>query len=221
MTGQHVAAVVTGGSSGIGRAISEALLERGVLVHDMSRSTTGIDVTDPAQVSEAYDSFGEPPGLLVACAGIIAPALFPEDASVQDWRRVLDVNLTGTFIVALEHVQRLVRADRPGRIMVMGSPSGRRPSLKNLAYGVSKAAVLALGLGLARGLEPHGIRTYVLCPSHVDTPMLRARGFTDIEELSLLDAHELAAEAARLLLDDNHLDGQPIYVSRMVTAKQQ
>lgn len=213
-------AVVTGGSSGIGAAIAARLTAEGIQVHDMSRRTSRVDVTYPRAVRAVYQGLAEPPEFLVACAGIIEPTPFPA-MSVDAWRRVLDVNLTGTFIVAREHVGRLIAAGRPGKVMLMGSPSGRRPSMDNLAYGVSKAAVLALGVGLARGLEGHGIKVYILCPSHVDTPMLRARGFDNLDSLALLQPEDLAAEAVRLLLTDNCLDGQPIYVSQMVLAKQQ
>lgn len=213
-------AVVTGGSSGIGAAISHLFRSSGITVHDLSRRTTGIDVRDVRAVKRAYDGFVPAPEILVTCAGIIDPSLFP-DIDVSGWRRVIDTNLTGTFIVVREHARRLIEAGRPGKIMLMGSPSGRRPSLENLAYGASKAAVAALGIGLARGLEPHGIKVYILCPSHVDTPMLRARGFSDLEDLPLMEAQEVADEAVRLLLRPNHMDGQPIYISRMVVAKQQ
>jgi len=213
-------AVVTGGSSGIGRATVLELAHRGVWVYDLSRHT-GVDVRDAATVQSAYDLMTEPPELLVASAGIIAPhhVEFPynEDA---EWDDVMATNVRGAYIVAKEHARRLIEAGRPGKILLLGSPSGRRPSLPNLAYGVSKAAVHALGLGLAQGLEPHGIKVYVLSPSHVDTPMLRSRGFNDLDDHALLTAEATAVQIANLLLEPNSLDGQVIYMGREVTMKQ-
>ncbi len=213
-------AVVTGESSGIGRAIAANLVNRGIVVAGMSR-TSGTDVTNADAVRCKYEELGDPsPEILVAAAGIQMPRSFP-DVHYDEFRRVLDVNIAGTFIVAQEHAKRLISQKRHGKIMVFGSPSGRRPSMGNMSYGISKAAVEAMGIGLARGLEQHGIQVYIMCPSHVDTPMLRGRGFDDLDNLPLLKAHDFAAEAVKLLLDTNTLDGQPLYFSHMVEAKQQ
>lgn len=213
-------AVVTGGSSGIGLAVQRRLNALDVRTLDLS-TRFGVDVTDASVVANAYADLREAPELLVASAGVIAPGPAFPDNSLTDWRRVIDVNVTGAAIVAAEHSRRLISAGKPGRIVLVGSPSGRRPSLENLAYGVSKAAVAALGIGLARGLEPYGIRVYVYCPSHVDTPMLRARGFNDLDARGLLSADEVAVDIVHLLLDDNSLDGQVIYAGREVRMKQE
>ena len=214
-----IGAVITGCSSGIGKATEIELRNRGVRTYGISRRT-GVDVRDEQQVHLFYDALPDPaPQLLVTCAGIIAPEAFP--ASVSSWRRVIDVNVMGVLIVVREHVTRLIDAGLPGRVVLLGSPSGRRPSMSNLAYGVSKAAVHALGIGLARGLEARDIKVYTLCPSHVDTPMLRSRGFDDLDVLDLLQPEDVAKEIAQLLLEENFLDGQPIFMSRMVIAKQQ
>ncbi len=213
-------AVVTGSSSGIGAAICTALTQRGLTLERISR-TAGVDVTDIKDVQDRYDRMDGPvPGILVAAAGIQMPRSFP-DVHYDEFRRVMDVNVFGSFIVAQEHARRLIDAGLPGKIMLFGSPSGRRPSLENLSYGVSKAAVTAMGLGLARGLEKHGIKVYIMCPSHVDTPMLRGRGFDDLDNLPLMTGHDFADEAVKLLLETNTLDGQPLYFSHMVVAKQQ
>jgi NAD(P)-dependent dehydrogenase (short-subunit alcohol dehydrogenase family) len=197
----------------------EELAYEGLDSVDFSRSN-GIDVCNSVSVARAYSLFRPPPPFLVVSAGIIAPGHpFPR-APLDEWKNVLDVNVTGAFIVASEHARRLQSENLPGRIVLLGSPSGRRPSMDNLAYGVSKAAVAALGIGLAQGLEQYGIKVYTLCPSHVDTPMLRARGFDDLGNRKLLQAAEVAREIVRLLLDDQYLDGQPIYMGGEVEMKQ-
>ncbi len=210
--------VITGASSGIGLAVADELEQQGLQVHRFSRRT-GVDVTDPDTLTQAYNELREEPRFLVCSAGISEPGTFP-DVPVMSWRRVMDTNLTGTYIAVREHTQRLIDAGKTGAVVLIGSPSGRRPSLDNLAYGVSKAAIVAMGIGLAKGLEPHGIKVHMLCPSHVDTPMLRLRGFPDLNHLALLQPQEVAREVARLLLTDTFTDGQPIYMSRMVAAKQ-
>lgn len=211
-------AVVTGASSGIGAAIKQRLRVRGLRVHNLCRST-GVDVTNADAVRRAYNRLDPYPTLLVANAGIIHPAPFLELA-VADWRRVLDVNLTGAFIVAQEHARRLIPTGRPGAMVFIGSSSGRRPSIGHLPYGVAKAGLEALGLALARGLEEYGIRVYVLCPSYVDTPMLRARWGDDLAGRELLQPGDVAAEVERLLLAPNHLDGQTLYLGPDVAGKQ-
>ncbi len=211
-------AVVTGASSGIGQAVGDELTDQGIQVHPFSRRT-GVDVTDETAIHQAYNEIIRPPRFLVCAAGIAEPAPLLE-TPVDSWRSVLDVNVTGAYIVVREHVKRLITAGLTGSIVLLGSPSGRRPSVDNLAYGVSKAAIIAMGTGLAKGLEPHGIKVHMLCPSHVDTPMLRLRGFTDLNHLALLHPGDVALEVARLLLTDTYTDGQPIYMSRMVAAKQ-
>lgn len=214
-----ISAVITGASSGIGKAVADKFTTYRIPVLDISTTTLGVDVTDEAAVRRAYSGFYSAPELLVANAGISVPMnMFSGD--IETWRRVIDVNVTGAFIVAREHAARLIAAKKSGRIMFLGSPSGRRPSFDNMSYGVSKAALQALGLGMARSLEMHDIKVYVLCPSHVDTPMLRSR-FNDLDESQLMNVNEIANEVAHLMLDANSLDGQPIYVSKMVVAKQQ
>ncbi len=211
-------AVVTGASSGIGQAVGDELASQGLQVHPISRHD-GTDVTHEGAVRRLYDELTIAPRYLVCSAGIAEPESFTE-TTLQSWRKVLDVNITGTYIVVREHARRLIAEGRTGAIVLLGSPSGRRPSIDNLAYGVSKAATVAMGVGLAKGLEPHGIKVHMLCPSHVDTPMLRLRGFTDLAHLALLQPSEVALEVARLLLTDTFTDGQPVYMSRMVAAKQ-
>lgn len=213
--------VITGASSGIGAAVRASCETRGVVVHDLSRRTTGIDVTDEPAVRAAYDAWrDDPPAWLLASAGISeAVDLFDDD--VAHWRRVIDVHVTGAFIVAREHARRLIAAGRPGTIVLVGSPSARRPSRENLSYGVAKAAVAALGLGLARTLEPCAIRVYVIAPSHVDTPLLRRRHGATLDDRDLLPADRCAETIARFFFESDDLDGQVIYLGRRVAMKQQ
>lgn len=213
-------AVVTGGSSGIGLATVKALRSRDVDTYDFSRST-GVDVRDDIAVANAYDDLEGVAQFLVACAGIIAPGpKFPED-DMESWYDVMETNVMGVAVAVREHVRRLKEVGLPGKIVLLGSPSGRRPSLENLAYGTSKAAVAALGLGLARGLEPDKIKVYILCPSHVDTPMLRHRGFSDLDTHKLLTAQSIGEEITHLLLEPNSMDGQVIYMGGEVRMKQE
>ncbi len=210
--------VVTGESSGIGQAVTRQLQEAGLSVYGMSR-TSGVDITDAKSVESRYDQIGSPPpAILVASAGILVPQTFPH-VEYDSWREVLDTNITGVFIPVQEHARRLIHAKMPGKIVLISSSSGRLPSMDNIAYGVSKAAVTALGLGLAQGLAAHDIQVYVVCPSHVDTPMFRKRGLTNVDDELIMSAGELAKEIVHLILTDNTLDGQPLYMTRLITEK--
>lgn len=213
--------VVTGGSSGIGLAVVTRLRETTDLaVIDVSR-TTGHDVRNAHDIQRVYDGFGgEPPRFLVASAGIISPDSWL-DMTEFEFDDVMSTNVTGAFIVAREHAKRLIAADRGGAIVFFGSPSARRPSGGNLAYGTSKAAVEAMGLGLARELEPHRIKVFILRPDHIDTPMLRSRGFNHLDDYPLLSAEYIADEVVRMLLTDSHLDGQVVNIGGSVLGKQQ
>ncbi len=211
-------AVITGESSGIGQAVTRQLQEAGLSVYGMSR-TSGVDITDAKAVEAHYDQIGSPPPqILVASAGILVPQTFPY-VEYDNWREVLDTNVTGVFIAVQEHARRLIHAKMPGKIVLVSSTSGRLPSMDNIAYGVSKAAVTALGLGLAQGLAAHGIQVYVVCTSHVDTPMFRKRDLTNVADGSVMSADSLAAEIVYLILTDNTLDGQALYMTRLITEK--
>jgi len=185
-------ALITGGASGIGLAAAERLLASGWKVaivdrdeqtleaqrrkHDGSANVlvAPLDVTDEAAaqsiVSHVVTKLGGLDGV-VNSAGIAAdiPAL---DTPVELFRKILDVNVVGTFIVA--RAAALIMKDRGGGAIVnLASVSGVRGSKGRSAYGSSKGAVIVLTQVLANDLARYGIRVNAVAPGPVDTPMVK------------------------------------------------
>lgn len=178
--------VVTGGAGGIGRAIATRLLAAGarLIVADREGAAeaaealgsdvraTALDVTDEASVESAFDSaaaqFGGLDGL-VHCAGIGIERAFL-DTGVEEWRQLLDVNLTGTFLCCRSAARRLRRG---GSLVTLASTAGERGSARRAAYGASKAGVVNLTQAIAVELGSAGIRANVISPGPVDTDLVR------------------------------------------------
>jgi NAD(P)-dependent dehydrogenase (short-subunit alcohol dehydrogenase family) len=177
--------VVTGGTSGIGEATSRRFLEEGAHVVALAvgedevatapERIPGIvalrcDVADAAQVADAFDEVGDV-DVLVANAGISIrrPFLEIEEA---DWRRVLDVNLTGVFHCAQQAARRMVAGDG-GVILMTASTNGLTGHPFYADYNASKAGVILLARTMARELAP-SVRVNAVCPGYVLTPMQKA-----------------------------------------------
>lgn len=195
-------AVVTGGGSGIGAAVSRRLAQEGAQVHVVDIDAAAaeavadeiggvahqVDVSDLAAVDGLVTDVAARRGSLdvvVHCAGVDDPQAKawlqearesggPVDVvgrtSAQTWRRVLSVNLDGTF-----HVLRAaVRAMRPhgrGAIVTVGSSAAFDTLVGYPAYAASKAGVHALSQSVAKEAIAYGIRVNVVAPGPVDTPM--------------------------------------------------
>jgi meso-butanediol dehydrogenase/(S,S)-butanediol dehydrogenase/diacetyl reductase len=199
--------VVTGGTSGIGEATCRRFRDEGASVVsidlDDGEDTIVCDVSDAAQVERAFEQIG-PVDVLVANAGISIrkPFLEIEEA---DWRRVLDVNLTGVFNCAQQAVRRM----EEGVILITASTNGLAGHPLYADYNASKAGVILLARTMARELAPR-IRVNAVCPGYVLTPMQRAE-YTDemLAEVNATiplgrhaDPDEVAALFAFLASDD-------------------
>ncbi len=186
-------AIVTGAGSGIGRATAEMLLDKGWSVtfldlnekaladvktaHDKSKSASfiAIDVTNEKAVDravkETVEAFGGITGV-VNCAGIAADKhVFDTPADL--FRRILDVNVVGTFLVG-RAAARVMLDQGGGAIVNIASISGLRGSKGRSAYGASKGAVVTLTQVMANDLAPFKIRVNAVAPGPVETPMVKA-----------------------------------------------
>lgn len=173
-------ALVTGGASGIGHAIADRLRADGnhVATIDLTTSDTDFayvaDVTDRAQLDEAlagvHAALG-PITILVNAAGLTSFRRFA-NLTIDEWTKVIDVNLNGVFHVTQAVLPDMVRA-KWGRIVNISSSSTHSGSPYQAAYVAAKSAVNGLTKTLALEYGPLGITANVVPPGSIDTPMLR------------------------------------------------
>lgn len=191
-------AIVTGGASGIGRAIAERLAVEGaaVAVFDVKEPAVTardinanggraaafeVDVTDRPGIDSAVQQVaGElgPPTILINSAGLDGFEPFLK-ITAESWRKILAVNLTGTFDCCQAVVPHMVAAGW-GRIVNISSSSAQTGNPLMVHYSAAKAGVVGLTKALAQELGPRGITVNTVPPGFVDTPMLRRteeRGF--------------------------------------------
>lgn len=192
-------ALVTGGSSGIGAAVVRALAAAGAAVGVNYRShpqeahrlvneiaaqggqaaSLEADVSDEQQVVSMFDGMVDLFGsidVLVANSGIQQDAPFAE-MTLQQWQRVIDVNLTGQFLCAREAVKRFrARPGRPdisrarGKIICMSSVHEAIPWAGHANYAASKGGVMLMMRSLAQEVAAEGIRVNAIAPGAIRTP---------------------------------------------------
>jgi len=186
-------ALVTGGASGIGEAIARHLAHLGhriavldldeegarrvvedLRAHGAKALAVGADVTDKLAVLEAFAEVRSGLGsvqILVTSAGLVGFEPFIE-ISLESWHRVLDVNLTGTFLCCQAALPDMVEA-KWGRILTISSSSASRGSPRMAHYVAAKGGVITLTKSLAREFARSGITANNIQPSGIATPMLR------------------------------------------------
>ena len=183
--------VVTGGGGGIGRATAISLARAGARVAAIDRDEDGLEVTraellklahdhlvascdttsaeSVTAASEAVEKTLGPCSVLVNTAAVLRPGGL-DTLSLAEWNAVLAVNLTGYFLCA-QIFGRQMRAHRRGSLVHVASIAGSHAQGQSGAYSVSKAGVIMLSQQLANEWGPHGIRSNVVSPGMVITPM--------------------------------------------------
>jgi 2-dehydro-3-deoxy-L-rhamnonate dehydrogenase (NAD+) len=176
-------AIVTGGSKGIGRAIVEQLKTSGAHVWNWDIvplqlegvQTLNVDVTDAAQIDAAISQATAASSridILVNNAGLLGAPVSVEQLKSEDWRRVIDVNLTSVFEISRRVVPHMRRSGW-GRIVNMASVAAKEGFSNLSAYSSASAGVVAFTKALGKELANTSIRVNVVAPAAIDTDLIR------------------------------------------------
>jgi 3-oxoacyl-[acyl-carrier protein] reductase len=159
-------ALVTGTAHGIGAAIAAALERHGATVHGVDRDT--VDVSDAAQVAALLERTGAVDILVNNAGGVVGQVGRPvEEVTDDDWRAVVDANLTSTFVCTRAVVPGM-KAAGYGRIVNISSGAGRSVSLTGIqAYASAKAGQIGFTRQTAHELGPFGITVNCIAPGFV------------------------------------------------------
>lgn len=193
-------ALVTGGGSGMGRAVALKLCRSGmrVFVADLNAAAAGetvqladdlqarayaVDVSRSDSVAALFNDLKlqiERLDLLVHTAAVLGQTVFIENLDDAQWRQMMSVNLDGAFYCCREAV-RWMKIHQTGRIILFSSVASMTPTPGALHYSAAKAGVNTLGKTLAKEVAQHNIRVNIVAPGYIDTPMLEGlpQGFED------------------------------------------
>ena len=183
-------AIVTGGAQGIGLAIVERLVASGARVRiwdrdakllsetlsKLGKSATGdaIDVTDAGAIARgaksALDALGKI-DVLVNNAGIAGPSLPVVDYPVEEWRRVIEIDLTGPFLCCRAVVPHMTKAGY-GRIVNIASVAGKEGNPNAAAYGAAKGGLITFTKSLGKELAQTGVLVNCVTPAAAQTAIL-------------------------------------------------
>jgi 3-oxoacyl-[acyl-carrier protein] reductase len=182
-------AVITGGASGLGKAVAARIVDEGgkVALWDLDAEgleaaaievgaahIVALDVSDQAAVAAAAKSSNEALGkidILVASAGITGATVPVHEFPLDSWRRVIDINLNGIFYCCREVVPFML-ANSYGRIVNVASVAGKEGNPNASAYSASKAGVIGLTKSLGKELATKGVIANALTPATFESPIL-------------------------------------------------
>ena len=209
-------AIVTGGGTGIGKAIARAFAKEGAALVIASRNRENLDyaaeqmrsmgavveviptdVTDEAQVAALFEATMERSGRLDIMVNNSGTGDYVSlaDMSLERWNRVLAVNLTGVFLGTREAL-KIMKLQGGGRIINIGSISAKKPRMDQGAYSASKAGVLSLTVSAAMEGREYGIAASCLHPGLVDVSSeLRDSSKADTPDEPAIVPDDIAAAA--------------------------
>jgi 3-hydroxybutyrate dehydrogenase len=199
-------ALITGAASGLGKAIAELYAKHGaaVAIADINQQAAdaaaaeivaaggkaigiAMDVTDEAAVNAGTDKAVEAFGaldILISNAGvqIINPI---EQFSFADWKKMLAIHLDGAFLTTRAALRHMYRDNRGGVVIYMGSVHSHEASVLKAPYVTAKHGLLGLARTLAKEGAPHNVRSHVICPGFVRTPLVEKQIPEQARELGI------------------------------------
>ncbi len=182
-------AVITGAASGIGYATARLFSEKGAQVCLLDRNPQALqnaassipgsiscsaDVADYDHVNRTIQTIAKEHGdidILVHCAGI-GDIERAEDFDEKTWRKVIDVNLTGSFFMAQAVGKQMIQAGNGGKIICMASQAGIVAIDRHVAYSASKAGIISMVKSLAYEWGRYGIQVNAISPTATETPII-------------------------------------------------
>lgn len=182
-------AVITGGASGLGKAVAQRIVQEGgtVSLWDVSRAALDaaradvpgahvaeVDVSDHAAVTRAAKETHQALGridILVASAGITGATVPVHEFPIDSWLKTLAINVNGVFFVCREIVPYML-ANGYGRIVNVASVAGKEGNPNASAYSASKAAVIGLTKSLGKELAQRGVIVNAITPATFESPIL-------------------------------------------------
>ncbi len=223
--------IITGAASGLGHGMAELFAAEGAkvviadlqdeagqeLAHRLGGTYLRCDVTDPASVEGMIQSTVDRHGridILVNNAGIDGEQASTADSSLENWRRVMSINMDGVYY-GMKYVLPVMVSQKGGVILNTASTVGLNALGGLPAYGASKAGVIHLSKSVAIEYAMHNIRVNTICPSVVETPLLKhfiestpdpegARmGFASLNPMPGMVTVDAVAKAALFLVSDD------------------
>jgi len=210
-------AVITGGASGVGREVAQRIAAESGRVSLWDREettlnavaaaigaahTARLDVADAGQVARAAEAVHAALGridMLVASAGVTGPTSKLWEYPLEEWRRVIDIDLNGIFYTCRAVVPYMLKNDY-GRIVNISSVAGKEGNPNASAYSAAKAGVIGLTKSLGKELATSGIRANCVTPATFESPILAQLPQSQIDYMKsripmgrLGKAHEVAA----------------------------